>query len=302
MSYHNNYNNNNNYNNINNTNDYQNNWMLQRGGANFPVADEIHFWGRQLMEHSLFLFLGLEKTDLKKEAHKNYKHWEEFMNQYFWDKGIIASPTTIMITDQSAYSDSMVSVNPTLKLIDQTMNFITGIATILSTSEWIGWIFPSLVDHMIKETIYFRQKLTDDLLPENEIKFINDHHSEEMGATAQLIDPALEQQPIIDIARSYVLKCMSKIKSGISLTDAKNNEFPKQWTPDEELLLTGLSFTDQATFLRLSIKFSRELTEFADDTGKKIETGTLKTVISPVLAHHVHREFARFTMRLEMLQ
>ena len=270
--------------------------------SDFPTADEIHFWGRQLMEHAFFLYLGLVNPKLKDQSKENYKLWEKFMKKNFWDRGIVAQLTTIMITDQHAYNDNMVDIGETIVLVDKTISFVDHVVQVLNHGEWSGWIFPSLAKHMLKETNYFKAKLTGSISTDDEIKFINDHHSEEMGTTAQLIDPAPEQQPIIDIARSYVLKCMSKIKSGISLTDAKSHNFPKEWTQQDEDLLKQMHPTDQATLLRLSIKFSRELTEFADDTGKKIESGQLKSVISPVLAHHVHREFARFTQRLEMLQ
>ncbi len=154
---------------------------------------------------------------------------------------------------------------------------------------------------MLKETNYFKMKLTNSLSIDEEIKFINDHHSEEMAATAQLIDPAPDQQKTIDIVRSYALKSMSKIQSGQSLSDASPTEFPKYWTENEEEILKGTYPSEQSIYLAISTKFSRELTEFANASGKKIKSGMLKTIILHELADHIYREFARFTMRLEMI-
>lgn len=271
------------------------------GGKDFPKSDEIHFWSRQLMEHSLILYLGLEEPNLKNEAKKNFDEWESFLNKYFYQKGIIVNGSTITIFDQKSYKEDMVNMDETIHLIDQTVSYINKVVETLEKPNWIGWIFISIVKHMLKETNYFKMKLTNSLSIDEEIKFINDHHSEEMAATAQLIDPAPDQQKTIDIVRSYALKSMSKIQSGQSLSDASPTEFPKYWTENEEEILKGTYPSEQSIYLAISTKFSRELTEFANASGKKIKSGMLKTIILHELADHIYREFARFTMRLEMI-
>ena len=43
----------------------------------FKESDLV-FWSRQLSEHILFLFLGLEDCTLKNKANKLHKKWEKF--------------------------------------------------------------------------------------------------------------------------------------------------------------------------------------------------------------------------------
>jgi hypothetical protein len=282
----------------------------QRGGAvnGNPLNDEIHFWGRQMMEHALFLYLGLEDGDhsLKKEAFNLCVKWKHFMHKNFYEKGIRVNIETIILSNEDLVKVDNMNIDRVNELITETGTFNKKIMGIMETGTWIGWIFYSMVEHMQGETDYFNRKINGPAYGvEEEIKYINEHHSTEIGATAQLIDPAPEQQKIIDIARSYAMKTMSELKSGSSLsgTDAANEKFPRRWSPDDEKILKGLDITDQATFLRLSIQFSQELTDFAKDTGDKIDSKPpqLKSVISPILAHHVHREFARFTETLNLL-
>lgn len=295
----------------------------QSGGlnldTNFSIQDEIHFWGRQMAEHTFFLYLGLEdvkvenvkveniKPGLKGSAFELLAKWKHFMNQNFYDKGIKINNETIFLTPEDITKVGNIDTNELNKLnelINDTSKFNGEVISVLNSGQWIGWIFPSLVEHMQIETDYFRRKVNGpEYKPEEEIKFINDHHGGEMGVAAQLIDPNPAQQKIIDIVRSYALKTMAELKAGTSLTgaDAAGEKFPRQWTKADENILKGLSPGEQATLLYLSIRYSQELTDFAKDTGDKIESNQLKSIISPVLAHHVHREFARFTERLNLL-
>lgn len=273
----------------------------QRGGAKgmiFPLEDEIHFWGRQLMEHTLFLYLGLEDGDhsLKNEAFELHQTWKKYMQSSFYDKGIIVNLTTIVLTKNDLAKITNIRIDQVNDLIEKTEVFTNKIIEILNTGLWIGWIFPWLAKHMLKETIYFKRKINGpEYSVDEEIHFANDHHAEELGVTAQLIDPEPAQQKIIDIVKSYVTITMSELKNN-------TEPFPKSWTAEDEAILKGLESSDQATFLALSIKYGDELTQFADDTGQKIESNQLKSIISPILAHHVHREFARFTETLKKLQ
>ena len=157
---------------------------------------------------------------------------------------------------------------------------------------------------MLQEAKYFNRKVNGPAFTiSEEIKYSNHHHSTEMGATAQLIDPDDSQQAIIDVVRSYALKKMSVLRTTGSLTGVESaGPFPRVWTAEEEAVLKGLKPTEETNLLMLSIRFSSELSDFAEQTGQKIEKNELKSIISPALAHHVHREFIRFTETLTQLQ
>lgn len=279
----------------------------QRGGANsspFSIHDEIYFWGRQMMEHALFLYLGLEETNLKPEALVLQKSWEKFLEKTFYSKGISSDKEKITLSENDLQKVGDVNLDKVNKLINKTIEFKTKVISILGEGAWIGWIFPALAEHMLKEAEYFNRKVNGPVFDaKEEITFINEHHGEEMGATAQLIDPNPAQQTIIDLVRSYSLKAMSKYAGGQFLADTKAPvPFPTDWIPEQEAVIKGLAETDEGNLLLLSIRYSQELTDFAKDTGDKIEANELKSVISPILAHHVHREFARFTETLLKLK
>lgn len=277
-------------------------WGKGTDKSPFSLEDEIHFWGRQMAEHALFLHLGLEETGLKDQARTIQQAWEAFLEKTFYSRGIIVSNSTISLSEDDLQKITDVNINRVNELINITIDFKTSIITILNTGKWIGWIFPALAQHMLKEAEYFKRKVNGPAFDAGEeIIFINEHHGEEMGATAQLIDPNPAQQTIIDLVRSYGLKNMSKYNKGQFLADEKAPvPFPSDWTAEQEAVLKGIN--DDGNLLLLSIRYSSELTEFAKDTGDKIESNQLRSVISPILAHHVHREFARFTLTLEKLQ
>jgi hypothetical protein len=284
--------------------------IKQRGGANgtnFPVTDEIHFWSRQMMEHALFLFLGLEDNDnrqLKNQAFELHQKWKFFMDQNFYDKGITVTMETVFLTadDLKKIGESM-SLGAVNDLLKETIRFKSNVIQVLESGKWIGWIYPSLAKHMLQEAEYFDRKINGPAYTViEEINFSNFHHSGELGVTAQLIDPDPSQQAIIETVRSYALKKMSILRATGSLTGLESAlPFPKEWTPEEEAILQGLRPSEETNLLMLSLRFSEEVTQFADETGQKIEKNELQSVISPILAHHVHREFVRFTETLKQL-
>ena len=294
--------------------DLKNILLGQRGGENgiFPFQDEIHFWGRQVTEHTLMLYLGLEDNNnlLKNEAYGLHVKWKSFMDTNFYSKGIEVNIEQVFLSEDDISKIGKIDKIDTktlMELINETKKFNDKLINILGGKEqrWIGWIFISLVKHMQAETIYFEKKISDsNYTVEEEIEFINNHHSTEMAATAQFIDPDVTQQKIIDIVRSYALKEMSVLKKGNSLSgiDAIHEKFPLEWTENDEKILKGLEKTDLITMLRISIKYSKELTDFANDTNKKLKNNQPKSIISPVLAYHVYREFDRFTKTLEKLK
>lgn len=229
----------------------------------FPIEDEIYFWGRQMKEHALFLHLGLEDVDLKNEAFQIQNEWDAFMTINF--------KSTIDKTNKLTNNLEKIKreVN---KLIEKTSELNKRVILTLKTGKWIGWIFISLAEHMQKETDYFARKISDRIFSrEEEIKFINTHHSEETGTIAQLIDPS--EKDVIEIVKLYT---------------------------DRGEILSNMS--EHENLLLLSIKYSSELEKFVAETGPKLKYGKIKSIISPILAEHAHREFERFTKTLRRLE
>lgn len=256
-------------------------------GTPFPLEDEIHFWGRQMLEHMLFLFLGLEDYDyaFKNRSFKIHNDWNNFMKTCFWNRGIVPKSDLIVLGESDLKKLDKIDMSTLEQLLIETEKFQKDLLSVLGTGKWMGWIFPSLVEHMQKETDYFKRKINGpDFTASEEVKFINQHHGEEIGTTAQLIDPAPENQPLIEKARSYATKTM------------------KNWSADDLRILQGMDVGEQATILRLSSKYSNELVEFARETGQKIKANQLKSIINPILAAHVEREYMRFSITIIFYQ
>lgn len=279
----------------------------QRGGGQvFPLMDEIHFWARQLAEHALFLHLGLEHAELKNQALSIHKKWTTFLSKNFYDRGINVTLDTVTLTPTDLTKVKNFSVKDFNNgMLTELIAFNQSVVDILKTGKWIGSIYLGLAEHMLSEAIYFQNKITGKTMTvAEEIAFINKHHGQEMGVTAQLINPSDDQQKIIDLVRSYAMKKMSEYLDGHALSLSSNEfvaEFPKKWTSDEERYLQSNEFTDELKAIELSIRYGDELIAFAKDTNQKIESNSLKSVINPILGKHAYREFVRFTETLRSI-
>jgi len=262
----------------------------------FSIEDEIFFWARQMMEHALFLYLGLEddKNKLKNEALELNKEWENFLNDKFPFIKINEIPEKVFLTqDDESKIHIKGSLDMVNNLIGKTIKFKTNVDNMLKSGKWIGWIYPSLIQHMLDEANYFKKKINgDEYTIDNEIEFINHHHEGELSVTAQLIDPDPEQQKIIDKVKSYVK----------DLSDLQHDPSNIRYLSIKKELFKNLNPTERTNMLMISLIFSRELTNFAKETGEKIKNNKLKSIISPILANHIYREFVRFTETLRYLE
>lgn len=273
----------------------------------FPLADEIHFWAKQTMEHQLMLFLGLEDVSdfqLKQKAFELHAKWKDFLNKNFYDKGIKVGNLTVELTSDDLAKVSNIDLRNLNDLINQTIDFTNKIIKALMDGNWIGWVYPSLANHMLEETEYFARKINGpDFSIDEEITYANHHHSGELAVTAQLIDPEPSQQKIIDLVRSYSMKKMSAYNAEKSLAGKDFNlDLPTNWSQQDELILQGMHPEEQASLLFISIRYGREVCKLAEDTGNKIRSKQLKSIIAPFIADHVLREFIRFTKTLENIQ
>lgn len=268
------------------------------------IIDETHFWGNQMMEHALFLHLGLEATtiaqaikfseemcnkgtidpaDFKMQAYNLYVEWKNFLTDVFF--GIDPNKIILSQADIDGIKRSnKINKSIVLNLIKKTSDANQKVINILNTNIWMGWIFPSFAQHAQDETEYFRRKVAGEPYSiEAEIKYINHHHSTELAATKQLVDP----DPIND---DLIMKIWDLSKGKLSGLNA-----------NQVALLQGMDSGELQTMLNLSHRYSKELVAFAKDTGMKIDNKQLKSIIHPVLAHHVEREFERFQYTLEAL-
>lgn len=130
--------------------------------------DEVEFWSRQLSEHGLFFYLGIEDAALKKrglEIHKKFEKFRKGMND--------------------------TNLSDVLPLAQELRAYKIDVAKTLDSGKWIGWTFPAFVKHVTQELDYFVDTLN--AVPsskEEELNFWNHINADHAAIEAHLFDPS----------------------------------------------------------------------------------------------------------------
>ena len=196
---------------------------------------DIAFWSRQFSEHCLFLNLGLDGQYWKKQAQALHNAWEQIR--------------------------PAADLNQTLALCRETRDLKVQVLQVLRAGTWLGWIFPTFVDHIIRELDLFVARATTGVSHQQDcsqwLRFMAEH----AAFAAHLMDP-------IERAR---------IRAAIATVDVFENLQSK--------CATGVTMQ----LLELSKKAGAGLDAFATTQLPKAVS-----IIHPVLATHVVREGRRF--------
>lgn len=149
-----------------------NNKLFKRVNNNINVLiEETDFWAKQMEEHALFLYLGLTDNYLKNKAKKLHTKLENFRKNF-------------------KHNQTVYEINKILPLLKQERNLQLK-AIELSKSQWIGWLYPSLLKHMTMELDYYVDKLNGIIFtPETETEFWKKEASDRIGTIAHLLDPS----------------------------------------------------------------------------------------------------------------
>lgn len=221
----------------------------ERGRA--PVqasAGWITFASQQLSEHALFLGLGLEEPKLKAQAHALHAEWETFRRAMATSKAVHAGMTSAEL----------------VRLAGRLRAFKVHVLGRLNAGEWLGWLFPAFVSHVLRELDYFVAKATGKALPRGkELCAWREFMQEHAAFAAHLLDP--REAGLIREARKH-MATFAALQHGCA--DA---------TP---------------TILQVSRRAGSELDKYLQSSG--IGTPRVKSVIHPVLAAHVVREGQMF--------
>lgn len=131
--------------------------------------DEVKFWGRQMMEHALFIHLLTQTQPHRATAEEIYKKWERFMrdlNERNWQE--------------------------VFPLLRELRDFKQELIDFLRTcpSPWLGWAWPSFLAHILREADYFALKLSQaPIEADDERRFWATIMGEHCFFTASLSDP-----------------------------------------------------------------------------------------------------------------
>ena len=195
----------------------------------YELAD---MWVPQLGEHALFLHLLLANKELRDKAGDIYMRWRQF---YCDEK---------MRNFQKLY-----------RLLAELKEFKVHVLRRLNSGEWLGSAFPSFVDHILRELIYFEEKLNGRVFTEQEeVEFWNGINADHAGFASHLLDP-----------------------TEVALTD-KADETSKK--------IRSLPVANVV----LALEAGKELSDFNKQTLHAAMSNKVKSVINPDLLKHVIRE------------
>ena len=197
---------------------------------------EIESWAPQMGEHALFLHLLLHEPTLKQRGLDLFNQWQDYVcRREFHDLQVL--------------SDLIYS----LKL------YKSEILQRLLAGEWLGAVYPQFVDHILRELIYFENRMNGKYLNyAEEVLFWNTINSEHAGFASHLLDP-----------------------SEVVLTD-KADETSKK-------IRAQPASADIASIV-MAIEAGANLLEFNKEAYQAVLNGQLKSVIHPTLLRHVIRE------------
>lgn len=208
----------------------------------FSVADEIDFWSRQLEEHALFMSLLIPEGTWKKDAERLRSEWAAFRQQSM---------------------DPVKRSEAAVKLAMRLRAYLMALHDAQSRGDWIGWAYPTFVDHVRREGDYFVERIANvDKEPETEelcrwLEFMQEHAE----FAAHLLDPV--ERARVEQARKFVQAFMQ--------------------------VRRGCGHGVNKALVELSERAGRALDAYVGSIQP-----TTKSILHPALVEHVVREGRRF--------
>lgn len=139
------------------------------------LTEEIGFWSRQMSEHALFLFLGLNETEVPElkerglELHEKFQAWRD----RFAQQGRLSKR----------------SLRNYKQLLGQLRAYKKAVLKAV-LAGWSGWLYPSFVQHVLLELDYHVQNINGvKRAPAKEVEFWNIINGDHANFAKHLIDP-----------------------------------------------------------------------------------------------------------------
>lgn len=263
----------------------------QKGGVGTRISseqqiDDTHFWSHQLMEHSLFLYLGIEEPQLKQrgaDLHLSFKTYTDRMVA----RGVDTDKIVLDAEDYAKLKD--LDLDEIFALTARLKEYKQEILTRLKAGEWLGWIWKTFVSHVLRELDFFIKKISNtDIDNTVEISFWNQMNSEHVGMGGHLLDPEFANDTLVKQAFDLA----HALPEGTALN--QESELPQEFNN----LHTG----EKMQYLNLSRKYAADLDEFARTTQAAVHANTVASIIHPVLIDHIVREGQRSMIALSSLK
>lgn len=141
------------------------------------LKNEIGFWSRQMGEHALFLYLGLNETEVPELKRRGLVLHKKF--QAFRDRFMRLSPRAITPQVISTYK----------RLLAQLRSYKKNVLKAV-LAGWSGYIHPSFAQHILLELNYHVQNINGiKHSAQDEIKFWNTINGDHANFAKHLLDP-----------------------------------------------------------------------------------------------------------------
>ena len=126
--------------------------------------DLIRFWLNQDREHALFYALGFQDAQLRAEA--------------------------MRLHDDYARALAADDLAAGMVVLERAQAFKLAALARLKTGEWLGWIWPTFLQHTFDELEMMRAKISRPVLPRAELCAIDRFNLEHLAFAAHLFDPS----------------------------------------------------------------------------------------------------------------
>lgn len=217
--------------------------------------DDRVFWVRQIMEHQYFMTLYFSESEVIDMVRTMLDRW----NEIFQTEG-----TRDAIGDLELIS-----------VMSDTIEMQSELLMRLKNGEFLGAVYPSLLEHFNEETEYAIDKVAgNEISDEEEYRFWNDVSGDHAMLDAHMLDP--KDGKDVEIAREL----------GGEFHLLKDSP---EW---ETVSRSGLNA------IQLSVKLNEELNKF----HRIAEIEKPPSIIHPLLLEHMLREGERAMMTLRAIE
>jgi len=190
----------------------------------FGLQDEYLFWIVQMGEHAMFLSTALDATSLRLLNKANLKE----RGAKFYEQTLVAKNQKFTVAN----------IPVTIQWLTALEQWLEELA-VLSKTHWIGYVYPSVIQHYLSELRYFKMKLEvfagqKELPPlEQEIEYWNKWSEDHAALIARLLDPVEDaffndvlasKQEFTEILHED-LEIQAMINTSLSAIDELNSKF-----------------------------------------------------------------------------
>jgi len=237
------------------------------------VIDEIHFWGNQICEHTLFMHLGIVADEsLNKRGIELHEQLQKYLDKTF--KGIDQYKIVLDDTDFAKLDLTNTQyIDEAYVLFDKVEKYKLDVLAKIKSGKWIGWLFASFIEHILEELQELKLR-TIGPAPSihKQVAYWNEMNGEHAGFASHLLDPELKNDKLVSKASTF----------------------------EHELL--GLHDSKLKQFIELSINKTKEFDKFSKETQKAVHDNKVSSIIHPMLIDHDVREGERSMYCLKILK